>query len=371
MNRVSKCLVVFVLLFSPFLTAKIDAQIEELKFDPVEKAPDLNSSRKTPTQYANPTTIDSTQNPDDLIHFGDLIDVDVIGSIEYDWRGSLTPEGDLAGINFTQEPVFAACKSPEHVAEKVARDYARFLNNPKIVITILDRTNRSLVRLFGAVNQPRRFRIRREVHLNELLIIAGGITEKASGEIQILRRFDSSCGADSEFQTAEKRMVDPKVRVSENQFINVSDSKSPNIFTVTISDLLKGKKAANPKIYYGDLITVIEAEPIYVTGAVENPTKLSLRTTLTVSRAIASAGGLTKGAKVNEITIFRRNSAGSEIITVDLDAIENGTIADLKLQPFDVVDVSGRGQRRSKIPPIIQNEDISNGTGDLPLTVID
>ncbi len=358
-------------MFSPFPAARIAAQIEDLKFDEVEKTPALNSSHKKPALKTNPIAIASSQDPDELIHFGDLIDVDVIGSIEYDWRGTLSPEGILSGIKFTEEPVYAACKSPQQVAEKIAAEYGRFLNNPNIVITILDRTNRSLVRLFGAVNQPRRFRIRREVHLNELLIIAGGITENAGGEIQILRRFDSSCGADSEFQTAQKNMVDPKIPASENQFIYVSDSKSPNIFTVTISDLLKGKKAANPKIYYGDLITVIEAEPIYVTGAVENPTKLSLRTTLTLSRAIASAGGLTKGAKANEITIFRRNSAGSEIITVDLDAIENGTVTDVKLQPFDVVDVAGRGQRRNKMPPIIQNEDISNSTGDLPLTVID
>ena len=29
----------------------------------------------------------------DLIHFGDVIDVDVVGSLEFDWRGGLTPEG--------------------------------------------------------------------------------------------------------------------------------------------------------------------------------------------------------------------------------------------------------------------------------------
>ena len=36
-----------------------------------------------------------SQNKSDsqeLIHFGDIIDVDVIGSTEYDWRGTLNAE---------------------------------------------------------------------------------------------------------------------------------------------------------------------------------------------------------------------------------------------------------------------------------------
>ena len=47
----------------------------------------------------------------DLIHLGDLIDVDVVGSVEYDWRGTLNPEGFLSGINFTEDPIYGLCRT--------------------------------------------------------------------------------------------------------------------------------------------------------------------------------------------------------------------------------------------------------------------
>ncbi|MGI9056364.1 MAG: hypothetical protein ACR2F2_11245, partial [Pyrinomonadaceae bacterium] len=40
-----------------------------------------------------------------LVHYGDLIDVDILGSFDYDWRGKLTPEGYLDGVNFVEEPI--------------------------------------------------------------------------------------------------------------------------------------------------------------------------------------------------------------------------------------------------------------------------
>ena len=44
-------------------------------------------------------------NEADYIHYGDLIDVDVIGSTEYDWRGTLNPQGFLDGMERLDEPV--------------------------------------------------------------------------------------------------------------------------------------------------------------------------------------------------------------------------------------------------------------------------
>jgi hypothetical protein len=48
-----------------------------------------------------------------LVHPGDLVDVDVIGSTEYDWRATLTPEGFLEGGDYIENPI-----SPYAVAKK-------------------------------------------------------------------------------------------------------------------------------------------------------------------------------------------------------------------------------------------------------------
>lgn len=154
-------------------------------------AQDINSistENSTNTEKTNPQILE-----ENLIHFGDLLEIDVIGSFEYDWRGTLTPEGFLNNVSYLEEPVYGLCKSEDAIAMKVAELYSKFLRDPKIVVKILDRSNRPTSILSGAVKNPQRFQIKRPIHLNELLIISGGLTDKASGEIQIFRPQKLNC----------------------------------------------------------------------------------------------------------------------------------------------------------------------------------
>ena len=70
----------------------------------------------TPTETPKPENEQTKIDDSDLIHFGDLIDVDVVGSVEFDWRGTLNPEGFLNGPAFIEDPVFGLCRSEEAVA---------------------------------------------------------------------------------------------------------------------------------------------------------------------------------------------------------------------------------------------------------------
>ncbi|HKX84258.1 MAG TPA: hypothetical protein VJL58_08565, partial [Pyrinomonadaceae bacterium] len=58
----------------------------------------------------------------DLVHFGDLIDVDVVGSFEFDWRGTLNPEGFLDGLEHVDKPVYALCRSESDIARSIERE---------------------------------------------------------------------------------------------------------------------------------------------------------------------------------------------------------------------------------------------------------
>ena len=58
-----------------------------------------------------------TDGAGELVHYGDIIDVDVVGSFEFDWRGRLTPEGFLDGYDRIEDPVFALCTPESAVAE--------------------------------------------------------------------------------------------------------------------------------------------------------------------------------------------------------------------------------------------------------------
>jgi protein involved in polysaccharide export with SLBB domain len=312
------------------------------------------------------------QQEDDLtlIHLGDLIEVDVIGSFEFDWRGTLNPEGFLNGINFVEEPVFGLCRSESDVAADVIKGYSKILRDPKVEVRILDRSNRAISVLDGAVKTPHRFQIGRTVLLNELLIISGGLTDKASGEIQIYRPQNLSCAAKNTATAAANNGGEQKERFSP---VSQEDGGgSAQYIKIKVSDLLTGKKEANPQILNGDVISVLEAQAIYVIGGVVNPKQVSFRSQITLSRAIASAGGLTKGADPKKITIFRREGGETKVIEADLEKIKTNPSEDITLQTSDIVEVmyKGRGEKR-KYPPVISSVELNDKNAPkLPLRVI-
>ena len=319
---------------------------------------------QTPPTEAEPAKIDPEK---DLIHPGDTIDVDVLGSFEYDWRGTLTPEGFLNGLDFIEEPVFAQCKSEPEVAEAVARGYSKLLKEPKVVVRIVDRSKRPSTVIYGAVQKQQRFQIKRPVLLNELIILSGGLTDLSSGVIQIFRPQNLSCAAI--FEAENKKSVETADR---ERFVSASQENGTVYLNIRVSDLLKGERDSNPQIYGGDIITVLEAEPIYIIGGVIAPKRISSRSEMTVSRAIASAGGFSKDSNSENITIFRREGNETKIIQINYKELKSNKEKDIVLQPFDVVDVAVKGRGKSKFAPVIRDGAENNKSQTvLPLTVID
>jgi protein involved in polysaccharide export with SLBB domain len=317
---------------------------------------------------ANNKTTKPQISEESLIHFGDLVEIDVIGSFEYDWRGRLTPEGFLDGVEFVDSPVYGLCQTESYVADKITAYYSKFLREPKIAVKILDRSNRPVSILSGAVKTPQRFQIKRPIHLNELLIISGGLTDKASGEIQIFRPEKLNCLAEV------AKIIDsqnPKIETSE-RFVAAREDNGSRFINIKIIDLLTGKDEANPQILSGDIVSVLESQPIYVIGGVENPKQISSRSEISLTRAIASAGGLSKDADETKITIFRREANETKIIEADLQKIKAEQSEDIILQPFDIIEVARRGKQEKKNPPILENFDsINKDKLKLPLRIID
>lgn len=304
---------------------------------------------------------------EDLIHYGDLIDVDVVGSSEFDWRGKVSPEGFLSGITFVDEPVYALCKPEEDVAKALSKGFNKFLNNPQIIVKIIDRSGRPVSQIFGAVKTPQRFQIRRSVSLNELIVLSGGITENSNGEIQILRPPNLSCQSDEIEEKAENN----NVPTTTEKYLTVKQEAGSQYITIKINDLLKGKSGANPIILPGDIITVSEAEPIYVMGGVINPKQINSNTRLTLSRAIDSAGGFTKDAEKNKILVFRHEQNEVKTIEIDFNLIKESADNEFYLQARDIIEVPQKGRQKSKYPPVIKDGETIVSNMQPPLKIID
>lgn len=233
---------------------------------------------------------------------------------------------------------------------------SKILRNPQVNVRIIDRSSRPLVILSGAVRIPQRFQVKRKVTLRELIVLSGGLTENSSGSIEIYRPSRISCTARREDSSSGERRA-----VLQGDFGDIS-----------IADMIAGKEGSDPVIGSGDVITVLEALPVYVMGGVVNPRAIATRAELTVSRAVATAGGLAKNADPAKTRIFRRKSGAASVIEVDLEKIKSGTAADVTLAPYDVVEVGERGRAGSPSPPFIRfgGEGPGNVAG-LPLRIID
>lgn len=304
----------------------------------------------------------------DLVHQGDLIDVDVIGNLEYDWRGTLNPEGFLDGINFTENPIYGLCQSESEIAEAIAKAYGKILREPKVIVKILDRSNRPLSIINGAVKIPQRFQIKRPVFLNELLILSGGLTETTSGEIQIFRPQNLNC----QQRTGNKMTLTGDNGENRERYVAASQDNGSSFLNIRLSDLLAGKKESNPQILSGDIVTVQESDLIYIIGGVVNPKQIASRAQTTLTRAVSSAGGATKNADIKKITIYRREGIETKTIEADLEAINNGKAEDLILKSFDVVEVAQNGKTKGKLPPVVRAiENNEKNTVNFPLRIID
>lgn len=304
----------------------------------------------------NPTPPKKQLTEDEVAHFGDIIDVDIVGGFEYDWRGTLTPDGNLDGLDEFNGPIAALCRNESEIARDVEKALSKTLREPKVVVRIIDRSNRAIVRLDGAVKTPTRFKLMRRVQLRELIVLAGGFTDNVSGEITVFRPGNMNC----------LRQVS-----GENGDDLPKDNGSQNL-TIKITDLLKGDEASNIQILSGDTLEVAKANPVYVIGAVNSPKPLYSRTEITVSRAVASAGGLTKDADGGKVSIFRRDGADTNIIVTDLFKIKRGESVDTVLKPFDIIDVASKGGGKRKYPPLAANsEKTERDKRELPLRVID
>lgn len=280
----------------------------------------------------------------DRILYGDVVDIDIESGFEFDWRGGIDPEGNLEGITPYGDLLPAVCKTEAELAAAVQDRLKTVLREPKVKVRIIDRSNRAVAILEGSVRTATRFLISRDVRLLELIVMAGGLTDDASGDIQLFRPDALNC--------------DKGTSGNPSQFTNIR-----------ISDLVAGKQAANPLIRSGDIVSVRTADEIYVIGGVENARSLSARTQLTLSRAVAASGGLSKRSD-GKVVIYRRDQSETKLIEADLKAIAAGTADDVPLKAFDIVDVRGKGEGLRKFVPILNGRNRPT-VGQLPLKIVD
>lgn len=263
-----------------------------------------------------------------LLGPGDVIDVRVFGQSDLSAMVEVDSDGNISSLPFLETPIPAKCRTEKALQKDIAAAYGKYIKNPQVSVRISERKSRQPATVFGAVRQPTRVQMQRKIRLNELVVVSGGITERASGTIQILHTEPLMCP-----QPGEEAEAAP-----------IEGTKIP-FQIIKLSELKAGKPEANPIIRPGDYVMVTEAEPVYMTGSVVSPQGIYLRDQLTLSRGLAMVGGVRKEAKTSDVRVYRQKpgSQEQEVIKVDYAAIRKGQKPDFFLEAFDIVEVPEAG----------------------------
>ena len=276
---------------------------------------------------------------------GDVLDIRIYNRPQLS-REAVRVEGSgMIRMPLIETEIQASCLTEGELAKEIATRYTKYYRNLQVDVFIKGYHSRQ-VAIIGAVNDQSRFELQRRVRLLELLTYAKGPSARAGQTVNVVHSTDTS----------------PCKQANENEDATAFSSYK-------LSDVLEGKPEANPYLEAGDIVTVPEADQVYVVGNVFMPLTIALREPITLTRAIAMAGGLKQDTRKDKIRVLRQEPGTSvrKEITVDLYAIEKKRSEDLALAPNDIIDVptsAGKSFLRSLIQGVVP------GVGQLPVRVV-
>jgi len=276
---------------------------------------------------------------------GDVLDIRIYNRPQLS-REAVRVEGNgMIRMPLIENEIQAACRTEGELAKEIATGYAKYYKNLQVDVFIKEYHSKQ-VAVIGAVNEQSRFELQRRVRLLELLTYAKGPSPKAGQTINIVHSATPSpC----------KQTDDADTTAAFSSY--------------KLSDVLQGDPKANPYVEAGDIVTLPEADQVYIVGNVFMPLTIPLREPITLTRAIAMAGGLKQDTRKDKIRVLRQEPGTSvrKEIMVDLYAIEKKRSEDLALVANDIIDVptsAGKSFLRSLIQGVVP------GVGQLPVRVV-
>jgi polysaccharide export outer membrane protein len=275
---------------------------------------------------------------------GDVLDIRIYNRPQLS-REAVRVEGSgMIRMPLIESEIQAACLTEGELAKDISTRYARYYKILQVDIFIKEYHSRQ-VAVIGAVNDQSRFELQRRVRLLEILTYAKGPSPRAGQTINIVHSTASSpCKKDD-------------------------DADAAAFSSYKLSDVLQGDPKSNPYLEAGDIVTLPEADQVYIVGNVFMPLTIPLKEPITLTRAIAMAGGLKQDTRKDKIRVLRQEPGTSirKEITVDLYAIEKKRSEDLALLPNDIIDVptsAGKSFLRSLVQGVVP------GVGQLPVRVV-
>ena len=233
------------------------------------------------------STVSINNDPGDyLLGHGDLLQVTVFEVEE------LKTEVRVSSRGFITLPLLGQLKvkgRSVREAELLVEELYRksYIKKPHVTIFVKENFSQRIT-LVGQVKNPGTYDYLAKQRLLEVLVLSGGLSDKAGLIAQIRRKGESN--------------------------------GEQNVFMVDLDKLIReGQDGLNIEINGGDVIFIPEAGAFFVDGAIRRPGSYPIRQRTTLREALQTAGGLQPWADPKEVLLVRYLTTGKkEIIKIDL-----------------------------------------------------
>ena len=215
----------------------------------------------------------------------------------------------------------------------VAAALRKYIRNPKVAISVTEFHSQP-VSVIGAVTTPGIVQLQGKKTLVEVISMAGGLKNDAGQSVTITRQ--------KEFGSLPL----PGARLDPTGQFSIAALK--------LKDVLEARNPEqNIMIRPNDIISVPRAETIYVLGAVKRAGRFALNEsdTLSVLQAVSLAEGLERTASPQKAKILRIAPGATRRaeVPLNLKKIFSGEMADVVLQPDDILFVPDSAQKRAAL----------------------
>ena len=240
-------------------------------------------------------TLAGTHDGSYLVGAGDAIKVEVYG--EQDLCGSYPVyEGGYITYPLVGKLQVQGLTLSQLADELTVQLAERFLVDPHVTVQV-DRYSSQPVQVLGAVAKPGVFYLEGHTTVRQILALSGGVvSEKAVKEVRV-----------------ERQSVDGR---------EVMVLKLDRLLTDGENDVV---------LLGGDVVNVVEGMVVYLSGEVKEPGAVPYWDGITVSRALAEAGGLGTYAKMRQAYVLR----DGQRIVFHLRRLLAGRDEDIVLQAGD------------------------------------
>lgn len=296
---------------------------DEQKIEPSELVKvDQADVYKDENSFKNSVSDAKTNRENYRIGFQDVLQITFYKHQELSVVVSVGQDGTIV-LPRLDEPIVAVCKTDRELGNLLSKMYTKDFRNPFVTVRSIEQRSQPFA-VIGAVTKPGNFFLNQRVKLLSLISLAGGPdVENAGMRVQVARLGNlSACSPSDEAD-------------QEIQFL-----------AYDLNDVLSGTQ--NPWMQPGDIVSLLPAEEAYVVGDVNEPTKIVMKNPITLTEAIAQAGGSNGTAKTSKIIIQRKekNSDVRTELVFDLKEIQARNIPDPLLQANDIVVVNSSDYKK-------------------------